>query len=97
MGFAIALGRPVWGFNAAGLYHEKVAEHYGLSPGWAFPITCKAGYAVESFGQELNLMLAIPVRLRATWQEALDEIHSAELSQDAKPYSQEWLGRKNSR
>lgn len=97
VGFATALGRPVWGFNATGRYHEKVAEHYGLSPDRAFPITCKAGYAVESFGQDLNLMLAIPVKLRATWQEALDEIHSAESFQDAKPNSQEWLGRKNTR
>jgi nucleoside 2-deoxyribosyltransferase len=97
VGFAIALGRPVWGFNAAGLYHEKVAEHYGLSPDRAFPITCKAGYAVESFSQDLNLMLAIPVRLRATWQEALDDINWAESFQDAKPNSQEYPGRKNPR
>ena len=77
VGFAIALGRPVWGFNAAGLYQEKVAAHYGLSTDEELPMACKDGYAIESFGQGLNLMLAIPVRLRDTWQDVLDEIKLA--------------------
>ena len=74
IGFATALGRPVWGFNAAGLYQEKVATHYGLSTDRGFPMACKDGYAVESFSEPLNLMLAIPVKLRDTWQDVLDEI-----------------------
>ena len=77
VGFAVALGRPVWGFNAAGLYHEKVATHYGLSTDREFPMACKDGYAVESFSEQLNLMLAIPVTLRGTWQDVLDEITGA--------------------
>jgi nucleoside 2-deoxyribosyltransferase len=88
VGFAIALGRPVWGFNAAGPYQEKVATHYGLSTDREFPIACKDGYAVESFSEPLNLMLAIPVRLCATWQDVLDEISLAEALEDARPMRQ---------
>ena len=95
VGFAVALGRPVWGFNAAGLYHQKVATYYGLSTDREFPMACKDGYAVEGFSEQLNLMLAISVTLRDTWQDVLDEINSAESFQDAKANSQEWLGSKN--
>ena len=78
VGFAIALGRPVWGFNAAGFYQEKVATHYGLSTDRELPLACKDGYAVESFSEQLNLMLAIPIKLRDTWRDVLDEITGAQ-------------------
>jgi len=45
-----------------------------LSTDREFPIACKDGYAVESFSEQLNLMLAIPVRLRDRRQDVLDEI-----------------------
>lgn len=43
-------------------------------------MACKDGYAIENFSQGLNRMLAIPVRLRATWQDVWDEIKLARAS-----------------
>ena len=77
VGFAVALGRPVWGFPAGGSYHEKVAARVGLHHSGGSCAVCQEGYAIEDFGKPLNLMLAIPVRLCNTWWEALDEIQAA--------------------
>lgn len=77
VGYAIACGKPVWGHSASGRYRDKVAHHVGLMSTSDGGMACREGFAIEAFGEPVNLMLAVPVHLVPTWQDALDEISEA--------------------
>ncbi|ARP88898.1 nucleoside 2-deoxyribosyltransferase [Bordetella genomosp. 9] len=56
VGYAVALGKPVWGYRAAG---ESIVEQVavGKSEDGMRHVDAQ-GYTVEDFGMSLNLMLA---------------------------------------
>lgn len=69
VGFAAALGKPVYGYNASGSYAARVALAQGNLGG--NPAKDKEGWQVEQFGLPLNLMVAVPVRIAQDFQGAI--------------------------
>jgi nucleoside deoxyribosyltransferase len=59
VGFAVALGKPVWGYRADKL-PLVVRAAVGMKDDAA---VCSRGFVVEDFGLPLNLMLACTVQL----------------------------------
>jgi nucleoside 2-deoxyribosyltransferase len=59
VGFAVALGKPVWGYRAQPdpLIERVPALHS------AEGTVCHSGYLVEDFGMPVNLMLAVPAHM----------------------------------
>lgn len=72
VGFSVARGLPVACVlpNAASTYAERVAQTCGLSECGFYDAS--QGWLVENFGLPHNLMLAVPCRIFASVEEALD-------------------------
>ncbi|PRY67209.1 nucleoside 2-deoxyribosyltransferase [Glaciihabitans tibetensis] len=61
LGLAYGLGKPLYGYTAAGTMAERISEHHA-------PVTITAdgrtvdatGMTVENFGSPINLMISVP-------------------------------------
>lgn len=71
VGFAIALGKPVAGYNVVGRFEDRIEAHCGREMHDGQPFDRTHGYLIESLGQGLNLMLSRSASLHATADEAL--------------------------
>lgn len=61
VGYAVALGKPVWGYTSRA---DSLVEQLSVQrlPGGRGPVD-SLGYSVEDFGMNLNLMLACSINL----------------------------------
>ena len=79
VGYAVALGKPVWGYtNRDDTLVEQVAVQ--RLPGGRGHVDA-LGYSVEDFGMNLNLMLACSINVVAgTIEDCLREVDASEVS-----------------
>lgn len=64
VGFALALGKPVWAYLAAAesIVARVARLQGGVATSAAGPARDREGWHIEDFGLPLNLMLAVPAR-----------------------------------
>lgn len=74
VGFAVALGKPVAGYNVCGRFEDRIAQACGREWVDGKPFDRTHGYLIESMGQGLNLMLSRSAGLHETVPQALTQL-----------------------